>query len=344
MDRVMISRTAPGHNRRARRKTPDSTAGDFDMLDMLMKRKRVLALVGCGRWGANILRDLVSLGCEVHVVADSEASRERAIAGGAASFRVRVEDLPAVAGAVVAVPTVSHAEIIRRLMPRDIPIFVEKPMTPDAREARQLAAELPDRLFVMDKWRYHPGVEALRDIARSGELGPVIGLSTCRLDWGSSHADVDAVWILAPHDLSIALEILGHIPEPRAAVAEAGPNGLRSLSAILGSDPWLRVEVSELYPRKRREVRLHLRGGTATLGDGYDEHLDIARRGPAGAALVEKRSVGGGMPLFRELEAFVGHLEGGPAPKSSAADGAEVVSVIARLRIMADAAAKPNRP
>jgi predicted dehydrogenase len=318
--------------------------GGFGMLDMLMKPKPVLALVGCGRWGVHILRDLVSLGCEVHVAADSEASRERAIAGGAASFRARVEDLPAVGGAVVAVPTVWHAAIIRRLMPRPIPIFVEKPMTLDAREAKQLAAELSNRLFVMDKWRYHPGVEALRDIARSGELGAVIGLSTWRLDWGNPHADVDAVWILAPHDLSIALEILGHIPQPRAAVAEAGANGLRSLSAILGSDPWLRMEVSEVYPKKRREVRLHLREGTAVLGDGYDEHLDITRRGPDGAALVEKRCVGAGMPLFRELEAFVRHLVGGPPPKSSAAEGAEVVDVIARLRAMAGAAAKPSQP
>jgi len=187
--------------------------------------KPAIALVGCGRWGVHILRDLLSLGCDVHVAANSTASRERAVAGGAASFREHVEDLPAVSGAVVAVPTVWHADIIRRLMPRDIPILVEKPMTPDAEEARQLAAELSGRLFVMDKWRYHPAIEALRDIAQSDEMGPVIGLSTRRLDWGSPHADVDAVWILAPHDLSIALEILGHIPEPRAAVAESGAKG-----------------------------------------------------------------------------------------------------------------------
>jgi predicted dehydrogenase len=174
--------------------------------------KPAIALVGCGRWGAHILHDLVFLGCEVHVAANSTDSRERAAAGGAASFRERLEDLPTVGGAVVAVPTMWHADVIRRLAPRDIPIFVEKPMTPDAEEARRLAATLPGRLFVMDKWRYHPGIEALRDIARSGEMGRVIGLSTWRLDWGSPHADVDAVWILAPHDLSIALEILGTSP------------------------------------------------------------------------------------------------------------------------------------
>jgi predicted dehydrogenase len=175
-------------------------------------------------------------------------------------------------------------------------------------------------------------------------MGPVIGLSTCRLDWGSPHADVDAVWILAPHDLSIALEILGRIPEPRAAVAESGAKGLSSLSAILGSDPWLRLEVSERYPIKRREVRLHLRDGTAVLADGYDTHVEITRRAPDGAPLIEKRLVGDAMPLHRELEAFVRHLAGGPAPKSSAAEGAEVVDVVARLRAMARAAPDMSRP
>jgi predicted dehydrogenase len=315
------------------------------MLDHPMKPRPVLALIGCGRWGVHILRDLVSLGCEVHVAAASAATRECALAGGAASFRHRVEDLPAVDGAVVAVPTVWHADIIRRLIPRGIPIFVEKPMTPDAKEAKELAAELSGRLFVMDKWRYHPGIEALRDIAHAGELGPVIGLSTWRLDWGSPHADVDAVWILAPHDLSIALEILGHIPEPRAAVAESSAGRLRSLSAILGWDPWLRMEVSELYPRKRREVRLHMRDGTAVLADGYDTHVEITRRSPADdAPRVENRLVGDAMPLYRELEAFVGHLAGGPAPKSSAAEGAEIVDVLARLRVLACAAPATSRP
>lgn len=304
------------------------------MLELRMKTP-IIALIGCGRWGAYILRDLARLGCQVHVVAHSTTSRDRAAAGGAASFSERVEDLPTVDGAVVAVPTVWHADIIRRLMPRRIPIFVEKPMTPDAEEAARLAAELPDRLFVMDKWRYHPGVEALRGIARSGELGPVIGLSTLRLDWGSPHTDVDAVWILAPHDLSIALEILGQIPEPRAAVAEPGPGGLSSLSAILGSEPWLRIEVSALYPHKRRETRLHLRDGTATLADGYDTHVEVTPRVPGGTPYTEKRLVGNALPLYRELEAFIGHINGGPPPRSSAAEGAQIVSVIARLRAMA---------
>jgi predicted dehydrogenase len=104
------------------------------------------------------------------------------------------------------------------------------------------------------------------------------------------------------------------------------------------------LEVSELYPKKRREVRLHLREGTAALADGYDRHVEITRHGPDGAPVIETRPVSGDLPLYRELKTFVGHLQGGPAPKSSAAEGAEVVDIIARLRAMADPAPKTHHP
>ena len=80
------------------------------------------------------------------------------------------------------------------------------------------------------------------------------------------------------------------------------------------------------------------------LADGYDTHVEITRRGPDGAPVLERRLVGDGMPLYRELEAFVGHLAGGPAPKSSAAEGAEVVDVVVRLRAMAGAAPDTSHP
>src|SRR6476646_6231973 len=86
--------------------------------------------------------------------------------------------------------------------------------------ARRLAAAAPDRLFVMDKWRYHPGVAELARIARSGELGPVVGIHSRRVTLGHRYSDVSTVWIHAPHDLAIALELLGSVPEPRHAVAE----------------------------------------------------------------------------------------------------------------------------
>ncbi len=127
--------------------------------------------MGCGAWGRYILRDLVSLGCEVPVVARSERSVANAREGGAATIVGSIEELPEVAGVVVATPTSSHAEVVEEALGLGVPVYVEKPLTDDAAAAERLAAQAPDRLFVMDKWRYHPGVEALAELARSDELG-----------------------------------------------------------------------------------------------------------------------------------------------------------------------------
>jgi predicted dehydrogenase len=293
-----------------------------------------VALVGCGRWGRHILRDLRTLGAVVPVVARSSASRERAHAGGADAIVASVAELPRIDGAVVATPTPAHGEAIEALLDRDVPIFVEKPLTCDPEAAARLVTAADGRLFVMDKWRYHPGIEALAAIARSGELGRVTGLRLYRHSRGNPHPDTDAVWILAPHDLSIALEILGEIPPARSAVAEWVGGDLAGLVGRLGDDPWVTVDVSATSTDHRREVRLVCDDGVATLTDGYAETIAVQRGGALGAE-PEQRPVGTELPLLRELRAFVAHLGGGPPPRSNAAEGLEVVRRVAELRALA---------
>jgi predicted dehydrogenase len=290
------------------------------------------------------LRDLLSLGCDMTVVSASETGRQNARDGGAARIVESVGHLPRVSGLVVATPASTHAQVIETLLGLDVPIFTEKPMTADRESALLLARKAPERLFVMDKWRYHAGIEMLRDIARTEELGPVEGLRTTRAQWGSAHADVDISWILTPHDLSIALEVLGKIPKPRHAIAEKTGGQLTSLLGILGgepdgvSDPWLIVEVSSRHPQHRREVRLHCRDGVAILDDGYSPYIAVTRSGNSRAGQTpesELRPISQELPLLRELRTFVEHLQGGPPPRSSAAEGALVVSAIADLRSLA---------
>jgi predicted dehydrogenase len=299
-------------------------------------RPRV-ALAGCGRWGRHILRDLIALGCEVPVVARSEASVGRAREGGATEIVADLASLGAVDGVVVATPTATHAEVVEEALGLGAPVFVEKPLTADVDSARRVAAIAPDRLFVMDKWRYHPGVLELARIAQSGELGPVVGIHARRVGVGHAYADVNAVWILAPHDLSIALEVLGQVPEPRGAVAELVGGELAGLTAVLGDSPWLVVEVSTLAPAHRRELRLVCEGGVAQLDGGYAEHVIVGRAGEIEKDAVERRPISSEMPLLAELGAFVEHLRGGPPPRSSAADAVTIVERVAAMIELATA-------
>ena len=302
-------------------------------------RAATVGLVGCGRWGRHILRDLVSLGCRVVVADPAESTRRHAAAAGAAAVVASPDGLPDVDGIVVATPTTTHAAVIDALLDRRVPIFCEKPLTADPAEALRLADLAPRHLFVMDKWRYHPGILLLAEIARSGDLGPVAGLRTTRVQWGNVHRDVDGLWILAPHELSIALEVLGRIPAPRAAVGERDGRMATGLVGILGTEPWHVLEVSTRSHEKRREVRLQCDGGVAILEDGYSNAVRVVRATDGGsvadAAATEWRPISTELPLLRELRAFVDHLRGGPPPRSSAAEGAQVVATLAALRDLA---------
>lgn len=290
-----------------------------------------VALVGFGRWGRLIFRDLRSLGAEVAVAAPSEDRRQEALQAGAAAAVGAVEDLPEVAGAVVATPTSTHAEVTERLLGAiDRPIYVEKPLTCDVEDARRLARLGGDRVFVMDKWRYHGGIEALRDVARSGRLGAVTALRSTRVQWSHPHRDVDGTWVLMPHDLAVIREILGRIPEPTSAWGRVDGREA-DLVAILGDVPWVRIEVSTRVPFHRREVVITFEEGAAWLGDSHDDRIRIR---PA-AGEIEEVAVPTEMPLLLELRAFVRHLEGGPPPMSSAAEGAEAVEVLAACRKLA---------
>lgn len=290
-----------------------------------------VALVGCGRWGRHILRDLVALGCEATVVAGSEASVARAREGGAAAIVADVASLGEVDGVVVATPTSTHVEVVEEALGLGAPVFVEKPLTADVDSARRLAAIAPDRLFVMDKWRYHPGVRELARIAQSGELGPPVGIHARRVTLGHRYSDVNTVWIHAPHDLSVALDLLGDVPEPRLAVPELVDGEIAGLTAVLGESPWLVLEVSTLAPAHRRELRLVCEQGVAQLDGGYAEHVVVGRAGKIHEDAVERRAVAGELPLLAELRAFVEHLRGGPAPPSSAADAVLVVERVAAM-------------
>lgn len=300
--------------------------------------KARISLVGCGRWGRNILRDLLILDCVVDVADPDADARQQALAAGAHEVVAEAGELPESDGIVIATPSSTHAEAIDRVLPRGVPIFVEKPMVCSVGDARRLAAQAQGRLFVMDKWRYHPGVEELRRIHESGELGRTLGMHLRQVGWGSPHADVDTTWILLPHCLGIVREVLGTLPPVAGSFAELLDGKAVSLRAVLGGTPWATIEVSARNPEKQREFRLHCEHGVAYLDGRWHDHIRIAR-GAKGmnsdAVDVEKRPIPAELPLLRELRVFVDHLQAGPPPHTNAEQGAAAVERTQQLRELA---------
>ena len=293
-----------------------------------------VGLVGCGRWGQFILRDLISLGAEVAVADISEERRTEALTSGAVSAHDGIESLPIVDAYVVAVPTVLHANVLQALIPRGRPIFVEKPMTCNTDDAARIVAAAPNQVFCMDKWRYHGGVLKLAELAKSGDLGEVLSVRSWRLGWGNPHDDVDAIWILAPHDLSIAYEILGFLPEVHTAFGLFTNPLVTSLTGFLQDaegGPSVALEISVSHPVNRRSVVVIGTEGAAQLGDSLDSVIHVNRPGKE----PEEIPVSTAMPLLVELKAFLDHVKGGLPPKSSAAEAALFVRRIAEMRAIA---------
>lgn len=295
-----------------------------------------VAVIGCGRWGRFIVRDLVALGADVTVVARSSAAREAATAAGAARTVPAIRNAVGARGIVIATPTITHGEVIRECLGTGLPIYVEKPLAADPAVAAELASAAGERLFVMDKWRYHPAIQALGELARSGELGEVLGLKVVRIQWGSNHGDVDGSWILMPHDLSIVREILGHLPPIRSVVGAHRDGRSMEVNVFLGAGPWAFIESATRFPGgDRREVQLFCARGTAVMANSYEPHISIYRntnpvlRTPPEP---ERRKIPTEFPLLRELRAFLEYLDGGPPPKSSAQEGAESAAFIGDIR------------
>jgi predicted dehydrogenase len=293
-----------------------------------------IGLIGCGRWGQLILRDLVSLGAAVHVLARSEATLATASAGGAASTSTSLAGLGAMDGYVIATPTVTHAEWIERVLPTGRPVYVEKPMTADLASARRLVATAGERLFVMDKWRYHPGIEAMRAEAAAGRIGEVLAIQMMRLGWGNPHRDVSPLWILAPHDLSIALHVTGSLPRVRHVEPLSARDPSLGLTAFLGEagQPSVEISIGIASPEHVRRCLVVGSRATLELRGGYEQQIFI-RHGAPGALSTKtgQIDVGDHMPLLTELACFLRYLSGGPPPMSSAADGLLIVERLAEI-------------
>ena len=290
-----------------------------------------IGLIGCGAWGRKILCQLRELDCRVVVFDPSERARRAAIEHGAINASSQLGGKAD--GWIIASPASTHASMLAQLADSGSPIFVEKPFTTDLASARRYADN--SRIFVMHIWRYHPAIRFLNSLVREGRIGDIKLVRSTRTNWTSPRTDVDPVWTLAPHDLSLAVEILGEIPKPKAAWSERHQGRPVGLIGICGTDPALVFEVSSRFADKRRELRIHGTDGVLSWRDEQPwVELHKGNRSSAQSATV-KIPFSGESALRTELRTFVEHLRGGPPPPTTAREGAAVVEALLELRRMA---------
>lgn len=302
-----------------------------------------IAVLGCGYWGSNHIRTLKSLGA-LHAVSDANWARAEGFAAEheclaiAPEMLMQRKDVDAV---VLALPPQFHTEYAIRAVENGKDVLVEKPVAltvPDA-ERSVAAAKAKGRLFMVGHvLRFHPAFERLKALIDAGQLGEVRYIHSHRLGLGKFHTENDALWDLAPHDLSMILAITGSAPlEVRgegAAILDnlsdfahlhmRFPNGLRG-----------HLFTSRLNPYRERRLTVVGTKSMAVFDDvePWPRKLAVYRHAvwqDSGqwAFTANEPSyvpVEEGMPLTRELQHFLACLASRAKPRTS---GEEAIAVL----------------
>jgi predicted dehydrogenase len=314
-------------------------------------------VVGVGYWGSKHVRVLVGLPevervCVIDPRAERRAQLEKAFPGVGA-FEQLGAALDAVDAVVVATPASTHAALARESLAAGKHVLVEKPMSTSVTEARQLveqAAAASLTLMVGHTFEYNAAVRRLRDVVRGGELGEMYYIETARLNLGIYQSDVNVVWDLAPHDVSILTYLLG--AQPAAVQAWGASHAHATLEDVAhlrlefpGAGVTGQIHVSWLYPSKVRRVtavgsrkmavyddlvpdaplRIFDKGVAPTAGGGGD-----LQAGPMAYrhGEVVTPDLAPQEPLLVEDRHFVECVRGGRRPLSDGERGLEVVAVV----------------
>jgi predicted dehydrogenase len=179
-----------------------------------------ILVVGVGYWGPNVVRNLVDFP-EVESIGISDLDPAKAAKMVAKFPRTHVARPAPDAfadgydAAIIVTPVDTHASLAEAALANGMHVLVEKPLTRTIDEAKRLIAKADEadrRLMVGHVFHYKPEVRALVDLVKSGELGTVKYLDSVRVNLGLFRSDVNVLWDLAPHDLTIFEALLGKEP------------------------------------------------------------------------------------------------------------------------------------
>jgi UDP-2-acetamido-3-amino-2,3-dideoxy-glucuronate N-acetyltransferase len=308
-----------------------------------------VAVVGCGYWGKNLVRNFAELGalaaiCDVDDAVAARLSQQY----GAPS--VRLDALwgdPAVDGIAIAAPAARHAELARSALQAGKHVFVEKPLAltvPEAERVHDLAERCDRRLMVGHLLQYHPAFVKLRELIREGALGRLRYLYSNRLNLGKVRREEDILWSFAPHDLSMILSLVGD--EPAEVSAQGGYYLHDAIADVTTTHlrfpggEQAHVFVSWLHPFKEQKLVVIGDRAMAVFDDGRDwdeklllyphriewrETLPVPLRAAADPVTLKA-----GEPLNLECRHFLHCIATGERPRTDGREGLRVLRVLAR--------------
>ncbi len=315
-----------------------------------------IGLVGYGYWGPNLARNFnANSRCTLRCIAE-QAPRRREIAQGMfpgveiasdASDMLESPDIDVVA---LATPVFSHFDLARRALEQGKHVWVEKPMTTTSAEAEQLVelAARKNKIIMVDHtFIFTSAVRKIRELVESGALGNLLYYDSVRVNLGLLQSDVNVVWDLAPHDLSIMDYVLRK--QPKAVSAHGACHFGQNIEemayvTLYYEDNFIaHLHVNWLSPVK---IRHTLIGGDKKMVvwndlDNenkimiYDKGVEVMKRDDSYFALAQYRIGDMSSPalanreaLSAEVDYFLDCIERGEEPVNNGEAGLKVVRIL----------------
>lgn len=254
-----------------------------------------LALIGLGKWGANIKKTLEELGVDV-----------------------LVNEVKGVEGVLIATPGSTHASVALPFIRQGLPVFIEKPMTTSLKDAKKLAAAAKKSgslVFVGHLHLYNPAFLKAKELIKNA--GKIRYVAFESMNWGPFREDMSAWWDWAPHDISMALDLFG---KPKSIQAWGEYNW--AMAKLEFSFPVL-IHVSTLSSEKRKRFTVAGTQHSVVFDDITEHKIEVYKKGQVSYPDYEKIP-----PLAAELKAFLDMLKTKNPPKTDIQNGLDVVKIL----------------
>jgi predicted dehydrogenase len=316
-----------------------------------------VGIVGCGYWGPKLARNFYELpGANLVRVCDRRPERLAEIQSLYPEVRASYnyqelldDELEAI---VIATPVNTHYQLARAALLAGKHVLVEKPLTMRAAHAIELIDLASERglvLMVGHTFQYNSAVEAVREIVQSGEIGKVYYLNSTRTNLGLLQPDINVMWDLGPHDLSIMSFILNADPVRVSAHGAAYVNrkpGLHEviyMNLIFEDEVMANLRLSWLDPVKQRKITIVGSQKMLVYDDIADDKVVVYDKGieipPYSITEDEFHAsyrhgeeivypLNWVEPLQVECEHFLECIRTGASPRSNGEEGLKIVKIL----------------
>jgi predicted dehydrogenase len=316
-----------------------------------------IGVIGCGYWGPNLIRNLyIARRARVAIAADLDPDRLEHMQELYPNLRVtrdyrEVLADPQVTAVAIATPASTHYRIAMDALRAHKHVFVEKPMALSSEHCSEMAAEAGRRhlvLMIGHTFVYTAAVHKMRELIQGGELGTIHYINATRVNLGVFQPDINVIWDLAPHDISIMNHVLDDRPERVAARGKSSvrpgvedvafidleyPDGVIANIHVSWLDPCKIRRTTVVGSRKMlvyddvsslEKIRVYDKG--VTVPPHYDNFGEFSLSYRFGDILVPR--LDDAEPLKVECRHFVDCIDSGQRPRSDSEDGLAVVRIL----------------